>query len=162
MSLGLLVDRFGAFIRDSHNGAGVNRSAGVEIPHEPDFPDELSHLREAVSHHLIPLLLLARADGDFAEQERDVIVAHCTTVATRKGLEMGGNHTIVLTEYVATFRPSLMQLDPALKMLSRSPHEEMGQLVTAAHAVVEADGIVRPEEKQFLIELGEDLAKLST
>ena len=99
MSLGLLVGRFGSFVRETH-------VAPVETASPTPFPDELNHLREAVGHHLIPLVLIARSDGEFESRERDVIVTHCVGLARRQGLELDGSGTIEFVEYVETFGPA--------------------------------------------------------
>ena len=53
-----------------------------------------------------------------------------------------------------------MQLDLALARLERGHHEEMAALVAAARAVIEADGITRPEETRFLDQLDEEIGRL--
>jgi uncharacterized membrane protein YebE (DUF533 family) len=153
MSLGLLVGRFGSFVRETHVRQGDAAPA-------PPFPDGLNQLREAVGHHLIPLVLIARSDGEFEQRERDVIVTHCVTFARSRGLELDGSGTIEFVEYIESYRPSLMQLDPALMRLERGNHEEMAALLAAARAVIEADGVVRPEETRFLDQLNEELGRL--
>lgn len=153
MSLGLLVVRFGRYVRE-------NYAPPVQEAHEPDFPDSLNHLRDAAGHHLIPLILIARSDGNFDPSERDVIVTHCVTFARSRGLELDGNDTLAFSDYVWTYRPSLLQLDPALHRLSHGSHDEIIALFEAARAVVEADGITRPEEVRLLEELSEEIGKL--
>ena len=153
MSLGLLVGRFGSFVRETHIPQG-------DVAPEAPFPDGLNHLREAVGHHLIPLVLIARSDGEFEQRERDTIVTHCVTFARSRGLELDGSATVEFVEYVESYRPRLMQLDPALKRLEHGSREEMAALIAAARAVVEADGIIRPEETRFLDQLNEELGRL--
>lgn len=153
MSFGLLVGRFGTFVRETHVLVVVDEPA---MP----FPDELNQVRHAIAHHLIPLALLARCDGDFAPQERNVIVAHCVTVAGRRGIHMDPPRTAILTDYISEFRPTLMQLDPALARLAESTKAELLELIEAAQAVVDADGMTRDEEKRFLTTLGEELRTL--
>jgi len=153
MSFGLLVGRFGTFVRETHVAIVSDE---VAIP----FPDELNQIRLAIAHHLIPLTLLARCDGDFAPQERDAIVAHCVTVAARRGVDVDSRRTALFTDYVADYRPSLMQLDQAIARLAESSRAELLELVEAARAVVDADGVTRDEEKRFLLTLGEELRAL--
>jgi len=153
MTLGLLVGRFGNYVRE-------NYVPPVQQPAKEDFPDALIHLREATGHHLIPLVLIARADGEFAQSERDVIVTHCVTFARSRGIEVDGNETLAFSDYIFDFHPTLMQLDPALHRLSRGEHAEVVALVGAARAVVEADGVTRPEETRLLAELADELGKL--
>src|ERR1700722_8804285 len=148
-----LVGRFGTFVRESYVAVVVDEPASP-------FLYELNHMRHAIAHHLIPLSLLARCDGDFAPQERGVIVAHCVTVAGRRRIEMDLPKTALLAEYVAEFRRSLLQLDPAIARLAESSHAELLELVEAAHAVVDADGVTRDEEKRFLMTLGAELRAL--
>jgi tellurite resistance protein len=153
MSLGLLVGRFGNYVRETY-------VPPVQALPEEDFPDSLNHVREAAGHHLIPLILIAHADGDFAPSERDVIVTHCVTLAQSRGLEINGKDTLAFSDYVQDFRPTLVQLEPALHRLSHSPHEEIVLLIDAARAVVQADGVTRPEETRLLQEMSEELARL--
>jgi tellurite resistance protein len=153
MTLGLLVGRFGNYVRESY-------IPPVLMAPEPEFPDSLIHLREATSHHLIPLVLIAHADGEFAPSERDVIVTHCVTLARSQGLEFDGKDTIAFTDYIETYRPTLMQLDPAIMKLTHGDHDEVMALIAAARAVVEADGVTRPEETRLLQELDEELQRL--
>jgi tellurite resistance protein len=153
MSFGLLVGRFGTFVRESHTAMEAGEAA-------PPFPDQLNQVRHAIAHHLIPLALLARCDGEFAPEERNVIVTHCVSVAGRRGIDMDAARTALLVEYVSEYRPTLMQLDPALSRLAESTHSELLELVEAAHAVVDADGMTRDAEKRFLITLGEELRAL--
>jgi hypothetical protein len=153
MSLGLLVGRFGSFVRET-------RASQEDSAPPPPFPDGLNHLRDAVGHHLIPLVLIARSDGDFEPRERDVIVTHCITFARNQGLELDGSGPIEFVQYVESYRPSLMQLDPALSRLERGDHDEMAVLVAAARAVIEADGVIRPEEARFLDQLSEEIGRL--
>jgi tellurite resistance protein len=113
-----------------------------------------------VGHHLIPLVLIARSDGEFERRERDAIITHCVTFARTRGLELDGTGTVEFIEYVESYRPSLMQLDPALKRLEHGSHNELAALVAAARAVVEADGVIRREESRFLDQLNEELERL--
>ena len=152
--LGFLVDTFGDFVREVY--------VPIEaIEAQVGFPEELHGLRDAVGHHLIPLLLLARTDREFAPCEEDSIVAHCVMFARRQGVSCDEARAAAFREYVASFRPSLMQLDPALVRLAKCAHGEFAALVDAAHAVVAADGVSRPEEVKFLARLQGDLEKLS-
>jgi len=154
MSLGLLVGRFGNFVRETH-------TAQADPLPVPPFPDGLNHLREAIGNHLIPLVLIARSDCDFDPRERDAIVTHCVTFAQSRGVEFDGSDTLEFVEYIESYRPSLMQLDPALMLLERGSHDEMAALLAAARAVIEADGVIRPEETKFLDELKEELARFA-
>ena len=163
MTLGLLVGRFGTLIREMHGSLELERdcAAGNTLS-EGEFPDQLNHVRDAVAHHLIPLLLLARADNEFAPQERDVIVEHCITLAGRQGINLAGPQVTALTDYIAVYRPSLMQLDPALHRLAHSSHDDVEDLFIVAKAVVEADGITQAAEVKFLASLSDELATLKT
>ena len=154
MTLGLLVGRFGNFVRECH----VPSQQAIE----PDiaFPASIAHLREAVGHHMIPLVLLARADGDFADSERAVIVKHCLSMAQLKGLEGADGDGPTLSKYLASYRPTLVQLDPALHRLERGTQEEIAALFKTAQTVVDADGERKPEEVRLLAELHDELHAL--
>ena len=152
--LGLLVDTFGNFVREVY--------VPIEaIEAQVGFPEELRSLRDAIGHHLIPLLLLARTDRDFAQCEHDTIVTHCVTFARQRGVTCDAAQEAAFRDYVGSFRPSLMQLDPALARLAKCEHGEFAALVDAAHTLVAADGVSRPEEVQFLTRLRGELGKLS-
>lgn len=148
MSLGVLVGRFGGFVREQHFPPPP-----APLVQEAPFPETLLHLREAVSHHLIPLTLLARADGDYAALEQDAILNHCIALAHEAGIDTDDREVVMLKAYICEYKPSLMQLDPALHRLARCSHGEVASLVRAAQAVVDADGTRREEETRLLEEL---------
>ena len=155
MTLGLLVGRFGTFVRENHTPAPAP-------PPESPFPQHLNQLREKVAHHLIPLVLIARSDREFLDSERDVIVKHCILVAANAGVALDGSETESLDDYLDGYYPTLMQLEPALHRLGHCEHAEVASLLDAAQAVIAADGKVTPEEARLLAELQEDLAALAS
>src|SRR5215467_2155375 len=124
MTLGLLVGRFGTFIRDTHTPMPAR-------PSESPFPSHLNQLREKVGHHLIPLVLIARSDRAFLDSEREVIVMHCLAVASDSGLALDGSERKLLDVYVDGFHPTLLQLEPALHRLGRCRHAEVASLLEA-------------------------------
>jgi len=154
MSLGLLVGRFGQFVREQHDPPV--QQARPEAP----FPDGLARLREAVSHHVIPLGLLARADGDFADSEKRAILDHCLALLAQNGTPASDADRAALEDYIANSRPNLMQLDPALKRLEREPPRAVAALLEAAQTVMEADGRLDPAEARLMAELREELSRL--
>jgi len=151
MSLHMFTNRLGEFIRENHIPA---EDISLEVP----FPIELRELREAVGHHLIPLLLIARSDRNIAPEECEIIVQHGLDTAARHGIVNDEKHSKALREYVATFRPALSQLDPAIAHLAYGDHEDFVALVDAARNVVMCDGVSRPEEAKFLALLRNELA----
>jgi hypothetical protein len=154
MTLGLLVGRFGTFVRENHTPTPAP-------PPESPFPPHLNQLREKVAHHLIPLVLIGRSDRAFLDCEREVIVRHCLAVARDAGLALDGSEPELLDAYVGGFHPTLVQLEPALQRLGRCQHAELSSLLDAAQALIAADGEVSPEEARLLAELQEELAALT-
>jgi tellurite resistance protein len=154
MTLGLLVGRFGDFVREQY----VPPQA-VVLPDTP-FPKELSRLRQACAHHLIPLALLSRADGDFAEAEQEAIIAHCVELVRASGTPATEAEVAALREYLAELEPSIAQLEPALKRVEHESAEAVASLLTAAQAVVDADGKRDPAETKLLAGLQSDLKAL--
>jgi hypothetical protein len=153
MSLGVLVGRFGEFVSEQMP------ESQPPMPEEP-FPADLTHIREAFGHHLVPLMLLARSDGETALSEREVVLHYCLARADEAGLNLTPAETAALSDYLRDFRPTRMQLGPALKRLEHDSKADIAALVAAAQAVVDADGERRPREMQFLDELNRDLAAL--
>jgi hypothetical protein len=151
MSLGILVGRFGDFVREQNPPAE---------PVPAPFPSDLKHIHETAGHHVVLLALLARADGETAASEKDVIVTHCLAFANAAGHSVSDAERAALADYVSRFRPALMQLDPALKRLAHDSKADIAALFAAAQAVVDADGVRRPAEVRLLAELREDLARL--
>src|SRR5262249_8051821 len=135
MTLGLLVGRFGTFVRENH-------TPHPSPPPEAPFPPHLNQLREKVAHHLIPLVLIGRSDRAFLACERDVIVRHCVAVASDAGLTLETSEIDAFDSYVDDYHPALMQLEPALHRLGRCSHTELERLLGAAQALVAADGEV--------------------
>ena len=153
MSLGLLVGRFANYVSEQPV-APEPMGAG------DDFPDDLKRGRDAFGHHLVTLLLVARCDGESLPEEREVILNHCLARAKLSGLELSLNEMAALSDYLREFRPTQAQLRPALKRLDRDSKDDIIALVAAAQGVVDADGMRRPREVQFLSQLSRDLAAL--
>lgn len=151
--LGGLVEIFGGFVREVY----VPMEA---IDAQVGFPPELHDLRDAVGHHLIPLLLLARADRECAPCEFEIVVAHCTAFARQRGVACDERKAAAFRDYAASFRPSLMQLDPALAQFARCEPGEFAALLNAAQELVASDGASKPEEMRFLAQLRQRLATL--
>ena len=81
MTLGFLVGRFGDFVREQHD-------APQDSAPQREFPDALSHIREVCSHHLIPLALLARADGQSDASEQKAILDYCAMLMDKSGSKL--------------------------------------------------------------------------
>src|SRR6201996_6840367 len=77
MSLGLLVGRFGSFVREQHDEIASAPTAEIQEP--------LAHERQMIAHHMIPLALLARSDGNSDVAEQAVMLDHALTVLKMKG-----------------------------------------------------------------------------
>jgi tellurite resistance protein len=151
MGVDSVVRRFGDFVAAQAPDAA--QSAGPEQL----FPHGLAEIRDAFGHHIVPLLLLARADGEVADVEREAILDYCIARARAAGIAVSLADRAALTDYLRDFKPSRMQLDRSLKRLEREPPESMRALIAAAQAVVDADGVRRAGEMRFLTELQHDL-----
>ena len=152
MTLGVLVGRFGPFVRERHDPPAV-----MDEP-APAFSEDLQGLHRDYAHHIIPLLLLSRSDGDSAAAEQKVVVDHCLALARAAGHPASEKEALALTKYVAGFRPTLLQLDPALHRLEHEPPERVAAFLAAVQAVIGADGETRPEEARFLANLKQEFA----
>src|SRR5678816_3925252 len=102
MSLGLLVGRFGAFLRER---PPEQIHWGTETP----FPDQLERLREQFGHHIVLLMLLSRSDGEAVLQERDVILHHCLDQARKAGVPATAAEAAELGDYLRDLRPITAQ-----------------------------------------------------
>jgi tellurite resistance protein len=153
MSLGLLVGRFANFVSEQP-------AAPEPMGPADSFPSDLMRSRDAFGHHVVPLLLLARCDGESCPEEREVILNHCLARAKLSGLELSLNELAALSDYLRDFRPSHAQLRPALKRLEHDSKDDIIALVAAAQGVVDADGLRRAQEVKFLEQLAHDLANL--
>jgi tellurite resistance protein len=153
MSLGLLVGRFGAFLREQ---PPQQVDWGAEMP----FPDQLDRLREQFGHHIVLLMLLSRSDGEAVVQERDVILRHCLDQARKGGGPATTSEAAELGDYLRELRPIFAQFEPAIRRLEDCSKDEVIAVVAAAIAVVDADGARRPREVEFLTELKRELHAL--
>ena len=153
MSSGVLVGRFGPFVRDYHEPRPVQTSPETPYP----LPQET---REAIAHHLIPLALLARADGDECAAEQQAILDHVVALLTKTGHAVSDADKAKLKDYIAGFQPTLMQLDPALHRLDHEDTDSKIAFLGAARAVVMADGRTDPAEAHLLEELKLEFAKV--
>ena len=155
MSLAVLVTRFGDFLIEQ-SPPPMGEDAG---PYEA-FPADLGRIRSALNHHLIPLLALARCDGEFAMAEREAILTYC--LAHLSDIDMTPTHEeqTALDAYLREFRPGRAQLAAALKRLEKEPAPRIAALIAAAQAVVDADGERRAYEVKILSEIASELAAL--
>src|ERR1700749_529182 len=151
MSLGLLVGRFGTFVRDQHEE--IVNSTPDEIA-EP-----LAHERQMIAHHMIPLALLARSDGNTDVTEQNAMLDHALAVLASKGETVSDADRAALKSYIAALRPSLVQLDPALKRLEHESPQAVASLLDAARKVMEADGKIDDAEAHLLDEMKHELTK---
>lgn len=148
----LFSGRFGQYVRDRH-----------EPCEEPIAPEAVYPLaqetREILTPHLIPLALLARADGSVAETEQNVMFDHAMAVLAAAGHPVAEADGAKLRDLIAGFRPTLLQLDPALHRLDRESTGSKIAFLTAARAIVLADGRVDAAEARLLDELKLEFAK---
>ena len=155
MSLAVLVRRFGDLLID-HAPAPSGETAE---PYEA-FPQELTRLRAALNHHLIPLLTLARCDGAFADAESEAIMRYALVYLSDAGMTPTGAERSALDNYLRAFKPARPQLVQALKRLETEPKARIARLIAAAQAVVDADGVRRAYEVKILGDIAHDLAAL--
>ena len=144
--------RFGQYVRDRHEPCVA--------PPTPETPTPLpQETRETIAHHLIPLALLARTDGSVAEAEQKAMLDHAVAMLAAAGHPVGEADLAKLKAYIMGFRPTLMQLDPALHRLEQETTDNKIAFLGAARAVVMADGRLDTAEARLLDELKLEFAK---
>ena len=152
MAMGLLVGHLGDLVR--------TRRGSVEEPSAPPsqgFSPALHQLRERLGHHLVLLALMARIDGDYADSERQVIVDYCAKLAS-----LNADERAMLNDYLRSSRPSLVQLDPALRQLEAEDAGSIAGLMDAAERLIRADGRLDPAELRLLERMRHELATRTT
>jgi len=149
--LAILVDDLVAYLKSQNLQDGVQ----PRIP-----PAGLERVFDTFSHHLVALSLVARADAKVVARERETILRHCVNRARIAGLEMTAEEEATLSDYLRHFRPTMLQLTPMLERLKHDTKPEIAGLIAAAHALVEADGVVRLQEVTYLASLQHDLLAL--
>ena len=154
MSLGLLVGRFAAFLNEQP------ATFFDSTPSEAAFPRDLERLRKQFGHHIVLLTLLSRSDGEAVLQEREVILHHRLEQAHNAGEPATASEAAELGDYLRDLRPTSAQLGPAVRRLEHGTKEGVIAVVTAAIAVVDADGTRRPREVTFLTDLRSELHAL--
>lgn len=156
MAIDQLMQRFAAFVHAQPKMAAPQ--AGD--PPAPSYPPDVARIREICAHHMTPLLLLSRADGDKSAVEQATIVDHCMSVLKRAGITAGPAERETLASLATESHPTLMQLDPALKKVAAEGADSAHRLMAAAILVLEADGKRDPNEVDVLNALSEELARL--
>ena len=151
MTIGLLVGRFGDFVRDQHDEIASAPVAPIEEP--------LAHERQMIAHHMIPLALLSRSDGNSDVAEQAVMLDHAVAVLKMKGETLPDADVAALKSYIAGMKPSLVQLDVALKRLEHESPQEITALLDAAKKVMMADSNIDAAEAHLLDEMKQELAK---
>jgi hypothetical protein len=148
----MFAGRFGQYVRERHEPRIAEDCAEFPYP----LPQET---RDIIAHHLIPLGLLARADGDIATAERKAMCDHAVAMLEKSGHPVSDADMGKLKDYIAGFQPSLMQLDPALHRIEREDAGTKIAFLGAARAVVMADGKLDAAEARLLDELKLEFAK---
>ncbi|HSM94962.1 MAG TPA: TerB family tellurite resistance protein [Rhizomicrobium sp.] len=148
----MFAGRFGGYVRERREARPAQDCAEIPYP----LPQET---RDVIAHHLIPLALLARADGDTAAAEQKVMLDHAAAMLTRSGHPVSDADRGKLRDYVAGFRPSLMQLDPALHRIEREDADTKIAFLGAARAIANADGRITDGEARLLDELKLEFAR---
>jgi len=148
----MFAGRFGQYVRDKHEPRIAQDSTEIPYPLSQET-------RDIITHHLIPLGLLARADGDIASAEQKAMIDHAVAMLAKSGHSVSGDEMGKLKDYIAGFRPSLMQLDPALHRIEREDADTKIAFLGAARAVANADGKITDGEARLLDELKLEFAK---
>jgi hypothetical protein len=147
-----LAGRFGQFVRERHAAPSSSSAPEIDYPLAQDT-------RELIAHHLIPLALLARSDGDYAASEQTIMANHAAAILSKSGHALNDTDKAKLGSYIAGFRPTLMQLDPSLHRLDHETTENKIAFLDASRALVNADGKIDPAEARLMDELKLEFAK---
>jgi|GEM_PF-1832728 uncharacterized tellurite resistance protein B-like protein len=149
----MFAGRFGQYVRDRHKPRAAQDSAEIPWP----LPRET---RDVISHHLIPLGLLARADGDIAAAEQKAMLDHAIVMLAKAGHPVTDADMGKLKDYVASFRSTLVQLDSALHRIEREDTDSKIAFLGAARAVANADGKISDGEARLLDEMKLEFARV--
>lgn len=123
-------------------------------------PTSLMRIRRSFTHHLMPLAHLACVDGYSDADEQGIILDHCLHLSSDAGLPATSSEEKSLRRYLKSLKPTKPILDRALLSLERDTPERIVALVTAAHRVMDADGIRNPAEEKFFSQMKRDLTGL--
>lgn len=152
MTMGLLVVHFADLVRMRRGPVAEDRApAGPD-----DFSPALRRLRGRLAHHLIPLALMARADGEFAAAEREIIVAHCANIAA-----LTPDERAMIDDYLCKSQPSLVQMEHALRHLDAEDAHNIEALIDTVERLIACDGRIDPGELRLLEHMRRELAALS-
>jgi anti-anti-sigma factor len=148
-SLSTLVGGLVAFLDEQRNRPKTVPARAV--------PDALTRAFGTCAQHLVILMLVARSDGKVAAEERDVIVRYCAERARRQGTQFDAEEKQALDDYLRGFHPTLTEITSAVEGLRHATIADIAGLISAARAVVEADGVVRLPEAMYLGSLEREL-----
>jgi|ERR1051326_3289334 hypothetical protein len=123
-------------------------------------PEDLAHVLDELGHHVAVLTLVARADDNIVEKERQVIFRYSVQRAAKIGHPLTDGQKHALRHYLEDFYPPLAMLENALERLKSDSKADLEALLEAAHEVIAADHIFRVDEVSFLLSLRHDLAAL--
>jgi hypothetical protein len=104
--------------------------------------------------------LVARADDNIVETEREAIFRYCVKRAAKIGHPLSLGERQALEVYLENFYPPLAMLEEALVRLRSDSKADLEALLEAAHEVIAADHVFRVDEVSFLLSLRHDLAAL--
>ncbi len=153
MSFESIINSFRALVRGAYPASKLD---GPEVP----FPFQLESIQPAVGHHLVPLVMMARADHELLKDERDAIVEHCRQLLRHQDRLLSASEITALEGFVEHFTPNATQLDAALRKFQSEKLAEFPYLIGACERVVTADDVVRDEEKVQLAAIKQQFEQL--
>jgi hypothetical protein len=149
-----VIDRFAAFVRNLYPAD----KAGPEVP----YPFQLDPYRNTIEHHLLPLIMIARADRHLLKDERNAIVDHCRALLRQQDKLLSASEITAMQDYITHFAPNHAQLDTALQRFRTGAPGDFGSLLAGAEHVMTADDVVTDEEKSELEEIKTQFEALRT
>ncbi len=106
--------------------------------------------RLAAGDGLRILVSIARADGFLHDKEVEAVLDYAIQRSALEGLETTTDDMAALAAYIRRLRPTSTLIDICLASIEQESPECIGLLLDSSVAVMEADGVLRPEELKLV------------
>lgn len=146
-----------AFMRDSF---GMTAELSPAAPPRQPEHRVWGAIRRAHAAHLMLLTALSHADAEMIPEEVDVIVDWCERRAIAEGMRPDAEFRRLARRYAMRLRPDGQLVARALEDLYNQDPGTVVPLLAAGIAVIDADGLRHPEERDLLNRIAEDLSGL--
>lgn len=150
-----LADTFGMDLARARAIAGT--VVGAAMADDGDAESDWPRIRALIKPHATLLSALSISDGAMSDREIAIAVEHCATLSEISDDDFAAAHIPKIQAYIRRLRPTQDSLLAACHEIAKSGPAEITDLLIAALALIDVDGVRDPEEIAMIDKLSMEL-----